>query len=62
MAFREFDTPAYPEEAVYLSVADRACERHHDELAGRPVMEILSRPDLLTGERSSRLFHCGGSG
>lgn len=58
LAFGEFETPAYPEEAVFMSVAKQACKRHEEELAVRPVMEVFSRPGLLTGETSSRIYSC----
>lgn len=54
----EFETPAYPEEAVFMNVAGRACERYEDELSERPVMQVSSRPDAFTGERDDRLYRC----
>ncbi len=58
LAVEEFETPAYPEEAVFLSVAERACRRYGEELAGRPAIQTFSRPNLLTGEKNSRAYAC----
>lgn len=59
LTYSTTETPAYPAEAVFFSAANRACERHGEKLGrARPVMEVFSRPDLFTGERSSRIYFC----
>jgi hypothetical protein len=64
---QELNTPAYPEESIFVNVfAERWCEAGSEEELRRaqagysePVLRVDGRPDILSGERSSEFYSCG---
>jgi hypothetical protein len=58
---KALNVPAYPEDRVYKNVfVEEWCAQDHSSKSRspEPVLLVYDKPDILTGERSEKLYRC----